>query len=301
MSGTKTKNCMLAAIALFACLLAIPAFAQVRPLYTPGMSATNSGLLPAPGFTYMNYFQYYSFDKVKDLQGDTINDDLDAAIFIDQNIFVYVTKAKLLGGNLAFSAALPFANSSISFADQPVLGLAGFAESFYQPFLLGWQKERFGITTGYAFLADTGKAGAGYNGHALTFGDTFYLTKNKALSFSSYQFLEFHTENNDTGITPGTAFSLDYSLMMFLPLQKDKSLMQVGLIGYGQWQVSDDGGSAVRPILKNIHYKVNAIGFAVNFILPPKGVSIGMKYLNEFGGEATVEGQNIQIYGAVTF
>ena len=304
MFRTKINNLInLMLLALFAFLLpATPGLAQVRPLYTPGFNATNSGVLPAPGFTYMNYFQYYSFDKVKDRQGDTITDDLDAGIFIDINVFMYVTKYKILGGNLALVAGLPFANTSITLADQPVLGLAGFSESFYQPFLLGWHKERFDLNTGYAFFANTGKSGAGYWGNALTFGDTFYLTKNKAISFSSYQLLEFHTENKDTGITPGTAFNLDYSLMMFLPLQKEeKALMQIGLVGYDQWQVSDDGGSRPRPVLSNVHYKDHAIGFAVNFLLPPKGVSVGMKYFKEYGAEATVEGQNIQISAAVTF
>ena len=46
-------------------LLATPALAQSRPLYVPGFAATNSGMLPAPGLTYMNYFDYFSFDKLK--------------------------------------------------------------------------------------------------------------------------------------------------------------------------------------------------------------------------------------------
>ncbi len=249
----------------------------------------------------MNYFDYFSFDKLKGPGGDTINSELDSAVFIDMNVFLYVTKTKLLGATLAFNAAFPFANTSITLADQPVLGLAGYSETWVQPFLLGWQKERWAVNTGYGFMANTGNSGAGYWGHALTLGDTFYLTKNKALTFSSYQLLEFHTENKDTGITPGTAFNLDYSLMMFLPLQKEETLMQVGLVGYNQWQVSDDGGSSEHPILSQVRYKVHALGFAVNFILPPKGVSVGMKYFKEFGAEATVEGQNLQIFGSVTF
>jgi hypothetical protein len=303
MFKTKLENLTkLVLWALVACLLlAAPSLAQVRPLYTPGFNATNSGVLPAPGFTYMNYFEYYSFDTLKGPNGETVNADLNSAVFIDINLFLYVTKAKLLGGNLAFAAGLPVANTSISLADRPVLGIAGFAESFYQPFLIGWHKDRYDLNAGYSFFADTGKAGAGYWANALSFGDTFYLTKNKALSFSSYQLVEFHTKDGDTGITPGTAFNLDYSLMMFLPLQKEeKALMQFGLVGYGQWQISDDGGSA-DPLLKDIHYRVYALGFAVNFILPPKGVSVGMKYFNEFGAKATVEGKNLQIFAAVTF
>jgi len=34
----------------------------IRGVYTPGFSATNSGVLPAPGLTYSNTFLAYSFD-----------------------------------------------------------------------------------------------------------------------------------------------------------------------------------------------------------------------------------------------
>ena len=85
-------------------------------------------------------------------------------------------------------AGLPFMNASLTLADRAIGGGGGFAESFYQPFLLGWESKRFNLNTGYLFFLDTGKAGAGYGGNALTLGDTFYLTKNKAIVFSSYQF-----------------------------------------------------------------------------------------------------------------
>lgn len=299
----KLNRIVLALMVLFiGLLLEAPVFAQVRALYTPGMNATNSGLLPAPGITYVNLFQYYSFDKLKGPQGGTITDNLDVGLFVDQNIFVYVTKYKLLGANLAFIADLPFANASLTIADRPLGSTTGFAESFFQPLLLGWQKDRYGIQAGYAFFADTGNAGAGYWGNALTAGETVYLTKNKAICLSSYQIYEFHTEKNDTRVTPGQAFSLDYSLMMTLPIQKDmKSLLQFGLIGYGQWEVSDDSGPDSIPVLRSIHYKVNAIGFGLNLILPPKGVSLNLKYFHEYGAEATVEGQSLQISAAVTF
>ena len=40
----------------------------------------------------MNYFDYFSFDKLKGPGGDTINSELDSAVFIDMNVFLYVTK-----------------------------------------------------------------------------------------------------------------------------------------------------------------------------------------------------------------
>ena len=45
--------------------LVSPAQAQVRGVYPSGMSATNSGVTPEPGFTYSNLFLFYSRDQLK--------------------------------------------------------------------------------------------------------------------------------------------------------------------------------------------------------------------------------------------
>lgn len=85
-------------------------------------------------------------------------------------------------------------------------------------------------------------------------------------------------------------------------MQKEyKSLLLFGLVGYGQWQVPDNSGAGTSPVQRDIHYKVNAIGFGLNEILPPKGVTLGMKFFHEYGAEATVEGKNLQVSAAVTF
>jgi hypothetical protein len=62
-------------------------------------------------------------------------------------------------------------------------------------------------------------------------------------------------------------------------LKKDFSrLLQLGLIGYDQWQVSNNG----RPTSVLPFYSVHAIGFQTNFILPGKGVNLFFKYEPEF-------------------
>jgi len=64
---TSRSRARLAAVS-FVCLLtfASPLRAQVRGLYTPGMSATNSGELPEAGLTYVAAVQAYSFDELKE-------------------------------------------------------------------------------------------------------------------------------------------------------------------------------------------------------------------------------------------
>ena len=143
------------------------------------------------------------------------------AVLVDVNVFMWVSKKKILGGNYGLVAGLPVTNSALSLAgENPVAGGGGFADSFYQPVTMGWHLKRADIIAAYAFFAPTGRfnAGASNNtgsGHwtnAPTAGETFYLTKNKGTAISAYEMYEFHTTQQGTNIHPGQTFDLDYSL-----------------------------------------------------------------------------------------
>ena len=53
-------------------IFAVPAQAQNRGVYPLGMSATNSGVTPQPGFTYVNQLLFYSRDHARDDAGNTL-------------------------------------------------------------------------------------------------------------------------------------------------------------------------------------------------------------------------------------
>ena len=287
--------------------------AQIRGEYTPGFNATNSGVLPEPGITYYNTFMDYSFGELKGPNGGTFPlSGGNASVLVDINVFIWVSKAKVLGANYALVAGLPITNSSI---ESPNLGTvgggAGFADSFYEPVMLGWHLKRADITAGYAFFAPTGRfnpgatnnTGSGHWTNAPTAGLTFYLTKNKGTAFSVYQMYEFHTTQEGTNIHPGQTYDVDYSLTQVLPLQKDMhTLLQVGLVGYGQYQTTDKSGPGVIPeVAASTHYAVNALGVAGSIILPVRKTSVGVKYFKEFSNSSTVQGYSLQIYGVITF
>jgi len=285
------------------------ALPPVRGVYTPGFNAANSGVMPERGLSYANFFMDYSFDQFKSASGAIVAQN-NAAVFIDINAFEWVTRKKILGANYALAALLPFSNSSIS---SPTLGAisggGGFSDSFYQPFTLGWHFKRADIQVAYGFFAPTGRftagatnnTGTGLWTNSPTAGETFYLTKNKRTSVSAYQLYEFHTTQQGTHIHPGQTFNLDYSLLQILPLQKDMhTLLQFGLVGYGQCQTSDNSGPGVNPALPG-HYRVNAIGGAASVLLPARKASVGFKLFKEFSNSSTVQGYSLQITGAITF
>jgi hypothetical protein len=285
------------------------ALPPVRGVYTPGFNATNSGVMPEPGLSYANYFIDYSFNQFRSASGAIVAQN-DAAVFVDINAFEWVAKKKILGASYAMAALLPFSNSSIS---SPTLGAiaggGGFADSFYQPLTLGWHFKRADIQVAYGFFAPTGRftagatnnTGSGHWTNSPTAGETFYLTENKRTSVSAYQLYEFHTTQQGTNIHPGQAFNLDYSLMQILPLQKELlTLLQFGLVGYGQWQTSNNDGPGVDPA-NPAHYTVNAIGGAADVILPARKASVGFKLFKEFSNSSTVQGYSFQIVGSISF
>jgi len=294
-----------------ACLITSvsPARAQIRGLYTPGMNATNSGVLPGAGLSYQALFQPYSFDEAKTPDGGRLPFNGKTSVLVDQNIFLWVSKTTILGGTYAALADLPVANTSLTTVRFGALaGGSGFADSYFSPFTLGWKKSRADLQAGYGFMAPTGRfhpggtdnTGSGYWGNLLTAGQTAYLTASKGTAVSAYEVYEFHTTQKETDVHPGQTFDIDYSVTQMLPLTHDKhTLLQVGLVGYGQYQTTDSSRSLA--IADNVRYKVNALGATAGVVLPERKVSVNVKYFKEFSNEATVEGHSLQIGAGVTF
>src|SRR5436309_15912095 len=121
---------------------------------------------------------------------------------MDMNSLVWVSKRKIdfLGGPLfSMSATIPIANNSLtSDIEGGIGGGGGLADSYYQPFILGWRKERADIRAGYGFLApsrrfhvvDSNNVGSGYWTHAFSSGQTFYLNANRRTPVSTFQLSE---------------------------------------------------------------------------------------------------------------
>ena len=289
-------------------LLAAQARAQNRGVYPLGMSATNSGVTPEPGFTYVNQLLIYSRDKSKGPDGQVLATGSNSVV-MDMNTLAWVSRKRILGGaKFSISATLPFAKNSLtSDATGPASGGGGFADSYYQPFILGWEKKRVAFRAVYGFLAPTGRfkvgandnVGSGYWTHAFSSGQTFFLTGDRATTVSAFQMYEVHTTQEGTGVHPGQTFSLDFSLMRALPFG-DKPWLQVGLVGYNQRQTTAKSGPGVTPEQAAGRYKVNSLGFASSANLPGR-VNVGFKYFQEFSNRSTFQGHSIQISGAIKF
>lgn len=186
------------ATSVLACVLlggASSAWSQQKPQWMPGQVGLNAGILPSPGFTYVNMAINYDAGSFNDRNGNAVPVTGNYNVWAIENIFYYVPNTKFLGGNLGFMVIFPtLANGSLvaDFPKFPNLGVTGggygVADLWVQPFTLGWHLKRADIQVGDAFMVPTGRytpgatnnIGTGYFGNHLQTGTTLYVTKNKA-------------------------------------------------------------------------------------------------------------------------
>ena len=141
--------------------------------------------------------------------------------------------------------------------------------------------------------------GSGYWTHALSTGQTFYLTGNKVLSLSAFQLYEFHTVQEGTGVHPGETFDLDYSLMYSLARTR-RFQLQAGLAGYERRQTTAKTGTGISLAVSEERYAVNGLGLAAVGVLP-KRTSVGLKYFREFANRSTFQGYSLQVVASIGF
>ena len=134
-------------LAICVAILTVRAQGQNRGVYPLGMSALNSGITPQPGFTYSNQLLFYSRDQAKSDDGSTLPVAGSNSVLMDMNSFIWVSRKNILNGaHYSAIATLPVAKNDLtSDVLGNITGGSGFADSYYVPLVLGWNKERVAL------------------------------------------------------------------------------------------------------------------------------------------------------------
>jgi hypothetical protein len=292
-------------------MLPVAAQAQSRGVYPLGMTSVGAGVTPDPGFTYANQLLFYSRDRSKADDGSTLPVTGQNTVVMDMNSFVWVTRRTVLGGaRYSAVATLPIAkNQLVSDVHGTLSGGSGFADSYYLPLILGWNRERWSIRALAGVLAPTGRftagatdnVGSGYWTPTLSSGQTVQLTPNGSVTASAFQLYEWHTRQKGSATKPGDSINIDYSVMWALPLATGSTRLQLGVAGYHQRQTTAKTGPAITEEQSGERYAINAIGFASNLAFPRQRWNVGIRYLDEFANRASYEGHSFQLSGGVSF
>lgn len=302
------------------CLLLVsqgPAWAGQLGHSGPAVFNIRDTLMPEAGFYVVPYFFLYNADTFKDRNGNavssinvgpvTLNVDASVKSYTFVPALVWVSKWEILGARYGVQVLPTFSNVSFQAALRTGTGFGrGVDESNFgagdlgvKPIWLNWEGDHHSINTSYAFYAPTGKydngasdnVGLGFWTHEFQVATAWFPWKHRGTAVMLTGTYEIHSKIRDVNITPGDRVSLSWGISQYLPLNDAKSIvLEVGPMGYSQWQVRKDYGSDVNTNF-NVKDQIHAAGGQVSLLYSPWKASLNFHALQEFNARARFEGQ----------
>lgn len=239
-------NKMNAALALVAALAG--GAAQAEGHYVTGVEGLQGSSVPPAGNYYLGYLVNYDIQSFRAPGSDSdIPGRNTGSVTALANRLVKVTDTKLFGADYGFETIIPVLNTSLKFA--PGVGPrdsdSGVGDVYVGPLVLGWHGAQWDavaaaglwLDTAPNTLGDPTSPGKGYQSTMLTGGLTYYFDQQKSISGSALFRYEYNGKK-DNGVRPGDQLSLEWGL------GKNYGAYSLGVVGYSQWQLSDDKGAA---------------------------------------------------------
>jgi len=256
--------------------------------YVPGVEGMKGPSAPPLGSYYVGYLVNYGIDSLRAPGTDTdIPGSNKGNLWGFANRFVHMTKKKVLGADYGLMAIIPVRYKSFELG---AFGYekdeAGIGDLYVAPLVLGWHGDRWDglFAAGYWFdsaasdeMVDPGN---GYASTMLTAGGTAYLTGDKGLFASAMLRYEFH---HGSVQTPGGSYNPpDQATLEWGIGKKITPTLDLGLVGYSQWQTTKDTGTAAS----SDKFSKHALGVELSYRSRTLGGSIEAAYYQEYDIEA---------------
>jgi hypothetical protein len=278
-------------LVLAASLAALPGILQAQPSahYVPGSEGVKGSSLPPPGFYFRDYNYFYWADQLNDSSGNANPHVSNFKAFTYANIprAIWITDTKFLGGYVGVDALLPLVDQHVRAGafDSTTFGIGDlFGEG-----TLSWHIKQFDFAVGSGVWAPTGdsgpgttRVGAGFWTFMQTAGATWYVDDAKTWAVSALNRYEFNTEQRDTHVTSGDAYTMEWGVSKSVCKEAD-----LGIVGYYQQQVT--GNSDKKTSLN----RVAAIGPEISAMFPKQMFFVSLRYNYEFMAESRAQGNAI--------
>ena len=228
-----------------AALLAAGA-AQAEGHYVTGVEGLQGSSVPPAGNYYLGYLVNYDIQSFRAPGSDSdIPGRNTGTVTALANRLVKVTDSKLFGADYGFETIIPVLRTSVKVGG---LGDSGVGDVYVGPLVLGWHGAQWDavaaagmwLDTASNTLGDPTSPGKGYQSTMLTGGLTYYFDQQKSISGSALFRYEYNGKK-DNGVRPGDQLSLEWGV------GKNYGAYSLGVVGYSQWQLSDDKGTAAAP------------------------------------------------------
>ncbi len=258
--------------------------------YPNGIEGIKAASVPPPGYYYKMYNVYYGADTMTDKDGEDLDLDFDLTLFVNAHRFLWMSPWNILGGNYGADIIVPIMDVNLEIGKAGIdSSETGLGDICVEPFVLGWHGARWDAAFAVAFFAPTGKydktepasPGKDMWTYMTTFGGTIYFDAEKTWSASILNRYEIHGEKDETDVTPGDDFHFEWGIGKNIA-----KIVDVGVTGYCQWQVTDDSGDAGTDVKDQVY----AVGPEVSVFIPPIMGALSLRSQWEFEAEDRSEG-----------
>ena len=241
--------------------------------YVPGLEGVKGSVLPPPGIYYKGYYVNYDADKTKNLPYES-----DVTVNAIAHRVAWVTSKKILGADLAFESVLPMMRTDLKINGQHLDKQTGVGD-LYLGGILGWHTEKWDITAGTGYWAETGKydqdkpasPGKDHDSMMLSFGTNTRLSETGDITFSALGRYEIPLKRD-----------LNDELLIEWGLGKSYGLFNLGLVGYNTVEMG--GGDTKR----------NAVGASVSYFSPKYKLGGDIAAYGEYANKSASEGRVIR-------
>lgn len=261
--------------------------------YVPGVEGIQAASVPPPGMYYLGYLVNYSIDELRAPgSSNTVPLSNTGTVSALANRFVFITHTKVLGADYGMEAIVPVIRKSLNFNAPGISeSSSGVGDIYLGPLVLGWHGGNWDAVAAAGVWLDNGnddspsKPGNGYKSAMLTGGGTYYFDAAKSWTGSAlFRYEVNSTQSND--FRPGNQLTMEWGF------GKSIGAVQVGVVGYDQWQTSNDSGPGATGDQAERH----AIGLEVVYpLMKESGVMLKAAYYDEYSAKG---GSNPQAKGS---
>ena len=300
MRSSKSRWSSAISLVLFACL-ALDARAQsqtpVPGHYPPGQSGIRGGSSPPAGWAYTNFSRFFSNLDAKASDGSTTR-ELDEVRFANISMFTWISDYQLFGLTYGALAGVPFATGNLNASSSDLESAAfGLGDILITPLALygrgpvhDFQLQlTLWSASGEYTPGSTGNRGSGFQSLVYSLGGAWYPGADRRnWSASAIARYGQNFEQEGTGVTPGDDLVIDWGVGKVL--RRNTRSLDVGVSGFGSWQVSEQSGGTqdVDPA----HYRYFGVGPEGSYS-PWEHWTLRLRLHWEFGTRNAVQGNNV--------
>jgi hypothetical protein len=267
--------------------------------YLLGLRGQGAGITPPPGVFFSDQTLIYDADTSASisLDGGTIGAGVRAKPIVNIPTALWVTQAEIAGGNLGFSATLPFGEMDIRAKVGP-LSVQDDIFTIGDPSLgafVGWHSGELHFQSGVTAFIPIGDYHEGeianvakHRAAADVYGALTWYQPETGIDLTNIVGVTFNAENKSTDYRTGTELHWEGSLT-----KKLTDNFSAGLVGYYYKQLTGDSGAGAT--LGDFKGEIAAIGATagLDFVVGKTPVSTRIRYYHEFNARNRLKGDAV--------